>query len=70
MSPRTIAMFHPQDWALIVEALVTWAGNPTELAEPRERRAYELVEVIAADQGRTPSDLVANIDPDWNSVPS
>lgn len=67
MPPRTPATFHPQDWALIVEALVTWAGNPSDLDKPREQRAYELVEVIAADQGLTPSDLVATIDPDWPS---
>lgn len=66
MPPRTTPTFHPQDWALIVEALVTWAGNPTELTEPRERHAYELVEEIAAGQGLTTSELVTNIDTDSN----
>lgn len=65
MPPATTADFHPQDWALIVETLVTWAGNPTDLGDPRKQRAYELVEMIAADQGLTPSELVANIDSDW-----
>lgn len=64
--PPTTVDFHRQDWALIVEALVTWAGNPTDLDEPREHRAYELTEVIAASHGLTPSDLVANINTDWN----
>lgn len=70
MPPATTAEFHPQDWALIVETLVTWAGNPADLNEPRKQRAYELVETIAADQDLTPSELVANIDTTWHGGPA
>lgn len=66
MPPATTAALHPQDWALITEALVSWAGNPTALETPRERRAYEIVEVIAGDQGCTPGELVATIDTEWD----
>lgn len=70
MLPPTTADFHPQDWAIIVEALITWAGNPTDLDGPREQRAYELVDMIATTHGLPPSDLIANIDTHWNGESS
>lgn len=53
--------FHPQDWILIVEALVQWAGPPEETG-PKEERAYELIEAIARLEGLPPSDLLLQID--------
>lgn len=57
---------HPQDWALIAEALAQFAGNPNELETPREWRAWVLVEAIADDQGLAPSELIRQIDDDWS----
>lgn len=58
--------FHPQDWLLIVEALVSWAGNPNTLNTPRERRAYELTEIIVAEQGLDPGRALQQIDDNWS----
>lgn len=55
-----------QDWALIIEALVMWAGEPSGIGDQRKQRAYELVEAIAAEQGVPPNELAASIDPDWS----
>jgi hypothetical protein len=55
---------HPQDWLLVLEALVEFAGNPRTLSS-REERAYELIEEIAAEQGLAPSDCILQIDDDW-----
>lgn len=52
------ADFHPQDWIIIVEALAQWAGPPEGMAGPREERAYELIEAIAAEQGLHPTELI------------
>ena len=49
---------HGQDWLLIVEALVSWAGNPREIDGPRQERAYELAEEIASEQGLAPGDAL------------
>lgn len=54
--------YHLQDWAIIAEALVQWAGNPNKLETPREERAYELVEEIAAEIGISPSTLIKQVD--------
>lgn len=64
--PVQIPVFPVQDWALIVEALVDWAGNPTQLETPRERRAWLLIEIIAADLGCTPTELIELIDDQWS----
>lgn len=58
MLPRMTADLQPQEWALVAEALVSWAGNPNEIDDPREQRAYEIVEEIAAQLGCWPSELV------------
>lgn len=62
---RQVPVFPVQDWALIVEALVNWAGNPSQLETPRERRAWILIEIIAADMGCTPCELIELIDDEW-----
>lgn len=64
-APETVDL-RPADWALIVEALVTWAGNPTDLEGPREERAFELVHTIADAHGLTPGDLVTSRDTGWD----
>lgn len=59
------AALHPQDWLLIAEALVEWAGNPNEIESPREERAWELVDMIAIDQALPANELIDQIDDDW-----
>jgi len=39
--------WHPQDWLIVIDALVAWAGP--DAREPRERRAWELAVDIAED---------------------
>lgn len=58
---RTID-FHPQNWIIIVEALAQWAGPPDELKDVRNERAYELIKVIAAEQGLHSADLLFQAD--------
>lgn len=62
---ESIRDLHPQDWAIIIEGLVELAGNPERLASPREKRAWELIDVIATDQGMPASELIRQIDSDW-----
>jgi len=57
---------HPQDWLLVAEALIAWAGNPREIYDPREERAYELAEAIAAEEGLAPSEALQQVDDDWS----
>jgi hypothetical protein len=54
-----------EDWALIIEALAQWAGNPNELLSEREERAYELIEEIAAKQGIPAEELVRQGGSSW-----
>lgn len=61
---------HPQDWLLVAEALVFYAGDPREFETGREERAYELAELIAAEQGLEPHDLARQIDNEWSGPPS
>jgi|GEM_PF-6864787 len=49
--------FHPQDWIIIVEALAHWAGPPDKV-DPRQERAYELIESISTEQGLPPPELL------------
>lgn len=55
---------HPQDRLLVAEALVRFAGDPRDL-DAREERAWELAEVITADEGLALSEFVFQIDDDW-----
>lgn len=64
MEPTETVDLRPVDWALIVEALVMWAGDPNAIERAREERAYELVESIADALGLAPDDLVASLDTD------
>lgn len=62
--------FETQDWLIVLEALVAWAGPPADAARgttdtPRERRAWDLVDRIAADVGLPSDDLLFQIDEDW-----
>lgn len=50
--------WHPQDWIIVIEALVQWAGPPEDTGE-RGERAYELIEEIAEEQGLPASELVS-----------
>ena len=50
---RTLA-----DVALVIEALVAFAGRPGTLETRRERRAWELISGLAEDLDTTPSDLL------------
>jgi len=36
------------------------------LESPRERRAYELAEAIAAEQGLAPGEALQQIDDEWS----
>lgn len=59
-----------QDWLIVFEALVSWAGPPADAARgttdtPRERRAWELVDTVAAEVGLSPEELPFQIDDDW-----
>lgn len=49
--------WHPQDWIIVIEALVTWAGLPED-SDERGERAFELIEGIAEEQGLPPEELV------------
>ncbi|CCQ34921.1 hypothetical protein HTIA_p2819 (plasmid) [Halorhabdus tiamatea SARL4B] len=60
---------HPQDWLLVVEALIRFAGNPRDLETPREERAYEIAEAIAAEQGLDPSEALQQINDEWSGPP-
>lgn len=54
---------HPQDWIIVIEALAHWAGPPDDLT-PRQERAYELIEEIAAEQGLPAHELVLQSESD------
>lgn len=56
---------HPQDWTLVAEALAQFAGDPNQLETPREERAYELVEAIAAAYDMRPGEFVQQADSEW-----
>ena len=63
-SPEEVAV---QDLLLISEALVCWAGRPTEIyGNPRKQRAWTLVDEIAAELGLSHGELVRQIDPEWS----
>ena len=62
--PRT-GDFHPQDWIIVVEALAQWAGNPKLLHAARRRRAYDLIDVIADEQGLPAAELLKQVDSPW-----
>lgn len=54
-----------QDWSIIVEALVSWAGKPTELETSRERRAWTLIEKISEEQNVKSTEFIEQIDDSW-----
>jgi hypothetical protein len=43
--------FHPGDWILVLEALTAYSRGWEEVDLDRSRRAHELVEAIANEQG-------------------
>jgi hypothetical protein len=56
-----------QDLLLISEALIQWAGPPYETEQSsRKRRAWTLVDEIAAELGMSHKELVREIDPEWS----
>lgn len=50
--------FHAQDQILIVEAVAQWAGPFSNQRDPREERAYQIIETISREQGLPPSELL------------
>lgn len=46
------------DTALVVEALAAYAGLPEKHETRRERRAWELISLLADDLHMTPSDVL------------
>lgn len=54
---------HPQEWLLIVQALVDHAGP--EIDSPREQYCWGLADRIAAEQGLSLSEAVRQTDPEW-----
>ena len=59
-----------QDWLIVLEALVVWAGPPADAARgttetARERRAWDLVDRIALEVGLPPDELLFQIDEKW-----
>ena len=66
--------FATQDWLIVFEALVAWAGPPADRARgttdtPRERRAWELVDLIASGIDLPPDEVPFRIDDDWAGPP-
>ena len=57
---------HPQDRLIIAEALVRFAGDPRDL-DAREERAWELAEMITAEEGLTLTEFVFQIDDTWQA---
>lgn len=57
--------WHPQDWLIVIEALVTWAGSDPP-CESREERAWVLAQAIAEEQGLDLVDYVFQIDSDYS----
>ncbi len=57
--------FHQQDWAIIVEALATFGGNPNQVETPRKERAWELIEIIAAEHRMRAAEMIRQIDHEW-----
>jgi len=55
--------WHRQDWLVCVETLVTLAGS--DATTPRERRAWKLIETIAADCDIDPTAYVFEVDDGW-----
>lgn len=57
--------FHPQDWMIVAEALTTFSEDWEEIDPDRSRRADELVEAIANEQGVSSPELIRQIDDSW-----
>lgn len=57
--------WHPQDWAIVIEALAQWAGPPEQTDNQREERAWNLIEAIGSDLSLSPSELLLQIDEEW-----
>jgi len=55
--------WHSQDWLLIAEALIQYAGPAVD--DARERRAWELAERIAAREGVALKQVPRQIGRDW-----
>ena len=56
---------HLQDWAIIVEALTAFGGNPREIDTTRQERAWDCIDVIAAGQGVQAAELLRQLDTKW-----
>jgi hypothetical protein len=63
--PETTMDFHPQDWIIIAEALTGFSNDWEEIDPKRSRRADELVEAIANEQGISTPELIRQIDSSW-----
>jgi len=63
--PETTMDFHPQDWMLVAEALTAFSEDWEEIEPERSRRADELVEAIANEQGVSSPELIRQIDSSW-----
>lgn len=58
--------WHPQDWLLIAEALIEFAGPHYDGEEPgRHERAWFLVEAIADYHSMSLVEIVDQIDDEW-----
>lgn len=66
MSGRISNTFETQDWIIVIEALASWSGSPKRVETPREERAWELIETIAATQGLEASELLRQVDQEWD----
>lgn len=66
---ETPSDFIYEDWLLIAEALVDWAGEPYEILDDRQIRAYQLVEYIALDLGLSLDEMAEELDIDHELAP-
>ncbi|MCU4744235.1 hypothetical protein [Natronoglomus mannanivorans] len=58
--------WHFQDWLIIVESIGQWTSPPTDTLTPREERAWELIDEIAAYHNSRPGEFIEQIDDDWH----
>lgn len=56
------AEFGPQDWNLIVAGLSEVAWQYEDVDATTAEWAWELIDVIAADQGRAPPEMLRDLD--------
>lgn len=68
VAPERTTDLHPQDWIIIIEALAQWAGPPDRLDTPRRERAYDLIELIAAEQGHSATEMLRQAYPKFGGT--